>query len=541
MASPLGGRFTRGLFEFPSGAVIACGHLADRDAWQKYIGVENVRFVLEEAALVPEFELFDQIRSCCRSVWPELRPQILLTSNAGGPGTSWLVERYYEAKDSEGNLVPPGETIHEVVTDPDDPSISIDKTRVFMFSTYRDNPYAINDRDYVGTLLTMKDPKTRAAYLDGDWRIFAGTYFSFDPTLHTIPSQPSLLRPWWYRWGAIDVGWAHETAVTWGCREPSGRTHIYRELVASETSYIQIGYEIASRSLAELEVLPSHSMTFYISPDAIKKVTEQKTIADLIMEGLSRKLGPNAVHFPEEEVRRFRELQGQQFAFQHEEEQKWAKLLTKLKNQRRAGITLRMATNDRVPGWQFCRESLRTTPIGNALPPFDHNLYNQLYIDDPLRAAQYIALYENSTPEPLPLVLIWQPSPDLGPYWGCPRLISAIPKARHADRPGENPEDVAKQHFTGMDSLDSWRYLMMGLQDAPQSEPYEDYRDRALNELLASLPSANAQDLIQANWAIEARWQAEHGARDKSFSILRGSRGRRHGTIQFSKPTTRPS
>lgn len=543
---PYGGRFTKGLFEFPSGAVVACGHLADRDAWQKYIGIENIRFVLEEAALVPDFNLFDQIRSCCRSVWPEMRAQILLTSNAGGPGTSWLVKRYYEAKDPSGQIIPPETTIHELVDHPDNPEIKIDKTRVFMFSTYRDNPSAKNDPDYVGTLATMQDPKIRAAYLDGDWKIFSGIYFTqFRPSgpvhiseppnaNHVIPSNPSLLRPWWHRWGAIDVGWTHETAVGWACRNPhSHQLHLYRELVASETSYVQIGFEIASRSLAELEALPSHAMTFYISPDAIKKVTEQKTIADLLMEGISRKLGPQAVHFPEEEVRKFRELQGQTFSFQADEDRKWADLLTKLKNQRKAGITLRMAMNDRVPGWQFCRESLRFTTIGDSLPPFDRQLYDQLYMDDPLRAEQYIRLYQHEGQEVLPMLQIWDRVDTLGPYYGCPRLIQAIPEARHADKPGENPEDVSKAHFLGMDSLDMWRYLMTGAQEVPITEPYEDYRDRMVNQFTLANPQANAQDLIQMNRQLEGQWKQEKAGKNRPFDIIKGSRARRSGPIRY--------
>lgn len=529
MATIYGGRYTRGLFEFPSGAVIACGHLADRDAWQKYIGVENVRFVIEEAALIPDFELFDQVRSCCRSIWPEMIPQILLTSNAGGPGTGWLIDRFYEAKSPDGDLIPPGETIHELVKLPDfdDP---VDKTRVFLFSTYRDNPHARNDPGYIGTLATMKDPKMRAAYLDGDWKIFSGTYFNFSPDIHTIPSQPSLLKPWWHRWGSIDVGYTHRTAVFWGCRNPFTRqAHVYRELVVSETSFVQIGYEIASRSLAELEAHPSHAMTFYISPDAIRKVTEQKTISDLIMEGMARKLGQKAVHFPEEEVRKFRELQQSSFTSSHEEDQRWAKLLDKLKSQRRAGITLRMATNDRIPGWQFMRESMRTTPIGESLPPFDPLLYDQLYRDSPDRADQYLRLYQNNSPEVLPMLQIWQPSPDLGPYWGCPSLIRAIPKAHHEDKPGKNVEDVSASHWDGSDECDSARYLLMGLQDIPTQAPYEDFRDQQVEAYLHNNPNATTNDLVWVQRGLEAKWKETNGGNWKPFSMPRKSKVMRYG------------
>src|SRR5574343_1322568 len=86
MCKPFGGEWKDGKFKFPSGAWIDCGHMEDSEAWQKYIGIEAIRFVFEEATLIPEFNQYIQVLLSCRSVYPELRPQVLLTSNAIGPG-----------------------------------------------------------------------------------------------------------------------------------------------------------------------------------------------------------------------------------------------------------------------------------------------------------------------------------------------------------------------------------------------------------------------------------------------------------------------
>lgn len=554
LAEPFGAEFTRGLFIFPSGAVIACGHLADKDAWQKYIGVENVRFVVEESTLIPEFNLFEQIRSCCRSIYPEMRAQIMLTANAGGPGMGWHLERYFEAKDSSDNIIPPWTTITESVPDPDSPNIQIHRTRIFCFSTYRDNPDAVRDTDYKATLATMKDDKLREAYLEGKWSAFSGVYFStFRPrgpepgeppnARHVIPADPALLRPWWYRIGSIDVGHTHETAVYWAAQDPTTRQlHLYSELVVSGTSYVQIGFEIANRSLATLESLPSHSITFWISHDALhnRLGSDGKSIAELIAQGIARKLGPEAIHFPELEIKELRDMAiAKGLPPDAYEEDRIAKWSAQLKLQRRAGITLRIAPKERVIGWQYCRESLRFTSIGPPLQPFSPELANKLALESQERFITYVRTFESSDRlESLPMLQIWSPTPTTGEFLGCPRLIEAIPKARHAEPP-QNPEDIDKAHFRGMDSLDSWRYLVMGLQQSTPEEPFESYRERAVTKFIAANPAATTADLIWQNRHLEAKWKEEKSGGQRNMSITRKARlGRLEGARQGREAKT---
>ena len=82
----LGGQYVDGHFRFPSGAIIDCGHMKDATAWQKYLGIEFQRIAIDEAALIPDFASYEQLRSCMRTVHSELKTQILLTSNAHGRG-----------------------------------------------------------------------------------------------------------------------------------------------------------------------------------------------------------------------------------------------------------------------------------------------------------------------------------------------------------------------------------------------------------------------------------------------------------------------
>ena len=530
MVRPYGGVFASGKFTFPriSRATIAVGHLADRDSWQKYIGVENVRLVIEEAALIPEFGLYEQMLTTCRSINPELRAQILITSNAGGPGTSWLIERFYEAKNADGNIVPPGQTIYDEGPDPFDSTKTVTTTRVFMFSTMRDNPHAEKDPSYKATMATLKDEKLRKAYIHGEWRVFTGQYFqTWDIAHHTIaPSDPRAeLQPWYPRIGSIDVGAAHETAVYVAAQLPTRQHLVYKEMcVSGFSSYVVVGYEIGRMVKDELEKLPSHSITFFISHDAFAKRhgTESKCIAEMLAVGIAKVVGPDLVHIPDlviEQLKKSAESENRELS---------EEALESIRRTRRSGIVLRRALPDRVIGWSYCREALRIERIGPEAPAYDPRLAQALLLFDQDKYEEYERLYRLIKVESLPKCLIlWEKGrTDLG----CPRLVEAIPKARHypMDQPGKDPEDVDKHHFRGMDSLDSWRYLEVGINELQMDEPYESWRDRSVGRIVQAEPDLEYRDKVMINRMLESAWEERNRGAAATLIIPRKSSRKRH-------------
>jgi hypothetical protein len=529
---PFGGEWKNGRCEFPSGAKIYAGHLADRDAWQKYIGVETIRFVIEEAALIPEMSLYEQILSCCRSIYPEMRPQVLLTSNAGGPGTGWLIERFYEAKDDNGVIVPPGNTITETVDDPLHPDKKLTTTRVFMFSTMRDNPYAENDPSYRGTLAALTDDKMRAAYIDGDWRVFTGAYFQgYRPrgplqgepahARHVIPSLEASkgLRTWWPVQGSLDVGYAHDSAFYLFRSCPNGQHHMFHETVVSKTDWVPLGYRIAQICRPLLAELQSRSIIIWISPDAYHQRgtagDQGRSIVELLALGCAKVLGAKLVHLPDVMIRDLQEAADDQNA----PEVKVA--IEKIRALRNSGITFRKAEDSRVIGWQYCRESLRFTEVGTPLAPFDPLLAQKLLALSLERYEQYRSLYKNYKPEALPKLIIHAPDllPDGTPVpgTGCPQLIAAIPKANHypLGQPGKSPEDVDKTHFKGMDCLDSWRYGETGLRNPQFNEPFDEMRERLFAQMEQDRPDIEitVRDKILMNQILESREKYRQGSR----------------------------
>lgn len=507
MWASLGAEYVRGHFRFPSGARIDAGHLKDSTSWQKYIGIEYTRIAIDEAGLIPEFNLFEELRSCMRTAYPdEMRCQVVLASNAGGPGTAWLIERFMKARDENNLIIPHDNIITETYTHPF--SCKEEKrTRIWMFSTIEDNPI-MRDSPYAVTLISLTDPKKRKAYFEGQWDALYGSYFGdlFRPdgpvtsnnepatANHVVPADTVKLLPWWHRSVGMDWGYAHESAIMWACKNPNGQIYLYRELVAPHTSPERLGFEIAMASRDELEKLTSHSMVLHLSHDAFNNRAGDKSIAELVGMGISRVLGPNSVHLPDIMIKRIREAY-EADAYRYEDITARDKAIEGIRLQRKLGITIRIAEKTGIIGWQHVRETLRFMPIGERNAVFDHQIFMRLLREEPTKAEEYARLYRDLKPEILPVLQILKER--------CPRIIDAIPRAQHQ----EGEEAMDKAHFMGRDSVDALLYLIMGMRDEMPDEPFEEFRAQRLEAIVRQEPGVSVDDLVRINQGLEQKWK----------------------------------
>ena len=137
-------------FNFPSGAKIRTGHLADSDATYKYLGHEYHKILIEELTIIPDEENYLRLISTCRSTVKGLEPQVFCTTNPGGAGHMWVKQRFVDVAREREYIDP--------VTD---------RTRVFIPSRVYDNPTLMeNDPDYVKTLKGLPE-ELRDAWLEG--------------------------------------------------------------------------------------------------------------------------------------------------------------------------------------------------------------------------------------------------------------------------------------------------------------------------------------------------------------------------------------
>lgn len=516
-------------FEFPSGAMIWTGHLKDSDSYQKYMGMPELhRVSVEEVTQIPEEELYEQIRSCVRTVHPELRPQLFLDANPEGPGMAWVGNRFVHMKDKHGNPVP-HKTIAEFEIENPFTKRKLISTRIFIPAGLRDNPYI--DDNYLAILAGLPE-RMRKAYLEGDWDNLTGAFFSTfrNPLTHRLPFQGEpekachvivkrkdpphypRLEYWWARQMGGDWGFGHECSYHWGCRDPNnGRLHIYREFGGGGISAVAQGVRIAELSRDELEQLPSHSLTLWYSRDAFQRRSNDEgmtSFVELISRGIAHVLGPDAIYVPQLNVieeAAFDYDFNQRDRFHHEYRHFRESLLT----QKKSGITIKMANSNRVLGWNYIRDGFEWAdpiqPSGEFNPEVEHRIRREFGIAE---AERYRQSFERRIVE-RPWLQIWDT---------CPRLLEAIPRAPADDR---NPEDVRKQHWKGADFCESFRYLVTGFRDDPQEIPVEVRKQQAIEAFKLARPGYSFDELVMFNRHLE-----EQEKKDKAGAGY-GTLGRR--------------
>lgn len=487
-------------FEFPSGAIGILDHMDGDDAFEKYMGQQYHRIIYEELTQCPSELLYARIKASCRSVISEMRPQVFGSANPGGPGHVWFTDRFIS------NSVKTSDSTWEY-TDKE-----TGQTRMFVHGTVDDNPYFMrDDAKYVRELDALKDIDEYEwrKWRLGDFSCVAGQYFPmFRPNgpmgaekekypwaNHVITSGSVPLMPWWHRWISCDWGVAHECAVYWGCQNPNGQVHVYREMVRRDALIADVGVSIALATLDDLRGLENHSMVMWLSHELFSKTGEGKNRAQQMGDAIGKILGPNAVAVLSAEEER--EMDKDETLF-------WRNK----KFQGRASIIIRHAKTDRIDGWEYLKELMRFVPLTKPVGTYDHNYAMKLAMDESTeKYLQYIRAFEAAAPETLPKLQIWD---------CCPRLKEAIPKAM---RDPKNEEDVTKAHWEGADRMDSLRYLAMAHKfDSPRM-PKEVYIAEKIrqNEGSGLTWTQRVQVAEKATSEYDKQYECE------GFSICRGS------------------
>lgn len=509
-------------FRFPSGARIFVGHMNDSDAWTKYQGQNIIRFLIEEAGQIPDLDLFDLIRSCCRSVYPEMRAQIFLTANPGGAGSPWLFDRYLEPKDrdgkpikhpklnrpilySDGGMIPIVECVENPFTHQ-----PIETTRIWVPSFLTDNPHLASNQSYIASLATIKDEKMRKAYLLGDWQALRGNYFDiFHKDTHTYDPKTRPLMSWWRATGSLDWGFVHESAAYKHKQDPETNQHlVYSEFVTSRTDPVQLGEALARWWMPELRM--QGSVVLHVSHDLFHNKIGEFTWADLISKGVNRVLGKDMCYLPDQLIRELKEQ------YQREGREWPEELEDRILSKPVQGLVLRRAPSARGVGFMHLRSLMRIEPSGP--PPGSPDFEVALRIMSEGTAADYAAYLNSfqSGREILPQLLISQE---------CNRLIDAIPKLQHSE---DRPEEPSDKHFIGADCLDGLRYLLVGLRDSkPTAMPVELERERMIQQARNRNPNLDAMQLMFLNLEIDEQLKGQQGS-DVAFCLGRGARASRY-------------
>ena len=141
----------RGNLTFANESRIVLGHYKTESEIDNYLGLEFDVIGIEEATTLTARK-YQDITTCCRTSKPNWRPRIYSTTNPGGVGHAWyrakFIVPFQEKRETETRFIPARVT---------------------------DNRW--NNSDYVRVLENLSGWQKRA-WLDGDWDIAAGQYFT---------------------------------------------------------------------------------------------------------------------------------------------------------------------------------------------------------------------------------------------------------------------------------------------------------------------------------------------------------------------------
>ena len=192
-------------FVFNNGATVRFNYLErDADA-EQYQGHDYTRVYVEELTQFPSPEPINKLRATLRS-GAGVPTGFRATCNPGGAGHGWVKQRYIDS----GPWVV---TRHPFKCPYTGNQIML--SRVFIPALLSDNPALLNnDPGYVARLNESGSPQLVKAWLEGDWNIVEGAFFSEWSTADHVLS-PFELPSHWAKFRSFDWGFARPFSCGW--------------------------------------------------------------------------------------------------------------------------------------------------------------------------------------------------------------------------------------------------------------------------------------------------------------------------------------
>jgi hypothetical protein len=240
----------RGVLTFANGSRIIAGHFQAEKDIDAYLGLEYDVIGIEEATTLSSRKHQD-ISTCSRTSKPNWRPRIYSTTNPGGIGHAWYRTRFVlpflEKREVDTRFVP---------------------------ARVDDNQF--NNPEYRKVLEGLNGWQKRA-WLDGDWDIAAGQFFTtFRREVHVIASFDDSRAVEWF--AALDYGFTHYTVVLLGCLDGDGNLFVVDEhaerLWLPERHAPAVTAMLARRSLD-----PMRLRRFVAGADVFSRQSDGSTVA----------------------------------------------------------------------------------------------------------------------------------------------------------------------------------------------------------------------------------------------------------------------
>jgi phage terminase large subunit len=239
-----------GSVHFPNGSRIILGNFKDERDVDAYLGLEYDAIGIEEATTLSASKV-KVVNSCRRTSKPGWRPRTYYTTNPGGVGHAWFKARF----------VAPHRAGREA------------ETR-FIPATARDNRFL--NPEYTANLEGLTG-WLRRAWLDGDWDIASGQFFTtFRREAHVIP--PIAVPDGWRAWLGFDYGFTHYTACHLLAESGDGDLYVVAE--HGERRWLIEHHAAAIRAMLDRHGVAPHRLAGVLAgPDVFARKQDGGTIA----------------------------------------------------------------------------------------------------------------------------------------------------------------------------------------------------------------------------------------------------------------------
>lgn len=277
------------MWKFPNGATLKMRYLESEKDVKHYQGHQYTWIGIDEVGNYSTPGCWTFMKSRLRSVHG-VPCYIRGTANPGGVGHGWIKHRFMD------DHVP--NKIFYIETELPGGGISRD-TACFIPSNLDDNQILMkNDPQYEARLMSLPSHLARALRY-GDWSVFEGQVLdSFRPNIHVC--KPFILEQGlWFRFCAMDWGWAKPYSIGFYAVNFHGRLIRYRELYGCKDGEYNVGVKKEAAALAQeaWEFASLDGIKDMVADPAIWNDENNQSIAEVF-----RKAGFNMIQANNERV-----------------------------------------------------------------------------------------------------------------------------------------------------------------------------------------------------------------------------------------------
>jgi hypothetical protein len=214
-------------FIYDDGAFLDVGYCETYDDVYQYQGPEYNWLGWDELTQWPDDECYVYLKTRMRST-RGVKVRILSTTNPGGVGHAWVMQRFKIDEYPMG-----GKVFNEPIKMKD--GTIKDWHYVYMPALLSDNPTLDADQEYRANLMRIGG-SLQKMLLEGRWDVLEGAFFrEWNPEVHIIPYHvpPEKAK----KWVAGDYGSSKPYCFLWFYQSSNGDVIVYDELYGSEAEF----------------------------------------------------------------------------------------------------------------------------------------------------------------------------------------------------------------------------------------------------------------------------------------------------------------